>query len=225
MTYYHSQTPGDMRATWEATAEVPQGKLLLTRHSIRPPFPPGVYHMQVDITPEGVQLAEALGERFGSALARLQSSTSKRCLQTAEAMARGAKTAATVEVNPLLGDRGAFVADSDRTHEVMVEQGPLGLVNACLQDQPDCGLHPSRASLRQLLRSLFGAGIPEGAVWAAISHDTVLGVVVGMLQGKTELTVEEWPQMLEGVVLWQEDDQLACCWRGERWSVPKRDGF
>ena len=80
MIYYHSQTPGDLEATLAHGASLTCGKLLLMRHSVRPPFPPGVFHFQVDLTPEGVRLAEALGTRLGTQLISLDSSTSSRCL-------------------------------------------------------------------------------------------------------------------------------------------------
>ena len=79
------------------------------RHSVRPPFPPGVFHFQVDLTPEGVRLAEALGTRLGTQLISLDSSTSSRCLQTAEAIGRGSGQPVSLRANPKLGDKGVFV--------------------------------------------------------------------------------------------------------------------
>ena len=223
MIYYHSQTPGDLKATLAHGTSLTCGKLLLMRHSVRPPFPPGVFHFQVDLTPEGVRLAEALGTRLGAQLISLDSSTSSRCLQTAEAIGRGSGQLVQVRANPKLGDKGVFVQDSDRNHQYMVEQGPLGLVNAGLRGANDCGLNPVRAATQELLRDLWKEGLPEGTCRVAVTHDTMLSLILGVLSGRQALDEEDWPKMLEGALLWVEEDRLCWCWRGKLYSQLRQE--
>ena len=223
MIYYHSQTPGDLTATLACAESLPQGQLLLLRHSVRPPFPPGVFHCQVDLTPEGVQFAEALGARLGTKITQIDTSTSTRCVQTGEALLRGAGSNLSVQINPRLGDIGVYVADSDRTHEYMVQSGPLALVNAGLQGEAGCGLNPVFAASRELLRNLWGTGLPDGTLRIGVTHDTMLSLFLGTLAGREELDEAGWPRMLEGVLLWEEGEQLCWCWRGEVRRCPSQD--
>jgi broad specificity phosphatase PhoE len=164
-----------------------------------------------------------LGARLGTQLISLDSSTSSRCLQTAEAIGRGSGQPVPVRANPKLGDKGVFVQDSDRNHQYMVEQGPLGLVNAGLRGASDCGLNPVRAMTQELLQDLWKEGLLENTCRVAVTHDTMLSLVLGVLSGCQALDEEDWPKMLEGVLLWVEEDRLCWCWRGKLYSQPCQD--
>jgi broad specificity phosphatase PhoE len=223
MIYYHSQTPGDLEATLACGELLTCGKLLLMRHSVRPPFPPENFYFQVDLTSEGVRLAEGLGTRLGTQLISLDSSTSSRCIQTAEAISRGSGQPVSVRANPKLGDKGVFVQDSDRNHQYMVEQGPLGLVNAGLRGASDCGLNSVRASTQELLQNLWKEDLPDGTCRVAVTHDTILSLILGVLSGYQELSEADWPKMLEGALLWEEEDRLCWCWRGDLYSQPRQE--
>ena len=117
----------------------------------------------------------------------LDSSTSSRCLQTAEAIGRGSGKPVPVHANPKLDDKGVFVQDSDYNHQYMLEQCPLGLVNAGLRGASDCGLNPVRAATQELLQDLWKEGLLECTFRLAVTHDTMLSLILGALSDRQAL--------------------------------------
>jgi hypothetical protein len=54
----------------------------------------------------------------------------------------------------------------------------------------------------------------------AVSHDTILAAILAVISGRTIVTKEDWPKMMEGLFVWFEGDvflesKLKWIWRGE----------
>jgi hypothetical protein len=173
---------------------------LLMRHSVRFPILTPADTYVVGLTEEGVRLAEELGGRLGKHFlpGRLRSAPVGRCRATAQAIARGA------------GWTGKVRADRRLSHphiEPAWELVAQKMVNGVLP-----------AQVQETLRWITGA--PELAFLeehprldVLVTHDTVLGAVVGSLLHAPVLG-PAWPGYLEGLLLWREEDEIHARWRG-----------
>jgi len=47
-----------------------------------------------------------------------------------------------------------------------------------------------------------------------VTHDTIVGTVVGYLMGQ-QFNTANWPNYLEGVLIWREGAKVVAHWRGE----------
>jgi hypothetical protein len=51
----------------------------------------------------------------------------------------------------------------------------------------------------------------------------MLSLILGALGGRQALDEEDWPKMLEGALLWVEEDRLCWCWRGKLYTQPRQE--
>ena len=211
--YYNSLTLPDLEPTLALLPE-DVGVVWLMRHSLRPPLSAKIFGQQVDLTPEGVQLAEQFGRRFPRRLVSVRSSPSKRCIQTGEAVIRGAEAELAVELNPMLGEPGAFVTDVEASRQSLIQHGPMGMVERMLNGELLGSKRPIAEGARRMLDSILERTPEPGAWHAEVSHDTLLGATLFCLEGRTRLTEAEWPRMLEGTALWRVPGGVRWIWRG-----------
>jgi hypothetical protein len=177
---------------------------LLMRHSARHPIIDPEEPFIAMLTEDGVRLAEELGKIIGARFGRgrLMSAPVSRCKDTAAAIARGAGWESLVCPEETLSH--PFIAPAwDR-----LSQGKL---NGTLPPQV-------RATLALLLGS---AGRPP-ALDLAVTHDTILGAVVGSFL-KAPVMNEFWPDYLEGVFVWRENGSTCFLWRGKEDHFPAGD--
>ena len=211
--YYNSLALPELEPTLALLPE-DVGVVWLMRHSLRPPLPDKIFGMQVNLTLEGVRLAEEFGKAFPKRLASVRSSPSKRCLQTGEALVHGAQAKLQVETNPMLGEPGAFVTEVEASRQALIQYGPMGMVERMLQGELLGGKRPIAEGARMMLDSILAAD-PEPGTWhAEVTHDTLLSATLFCLEGRTHLRVEDWPRMLEGAALWRVPGGIRWIWRG-----------
>lgn len=170
--------------------------VLLMRHSARFPITDPERGFEVPLTPEGVRMAEELGAVLGKGFScgRLLASPVGRCMATADAIARGARW-----------ERQAL-AEERISHPFIEPAWDLlcaGKVNGILP-----------RPVREALEMLLDHPQPQSMLEVMVTHDTVVGAVVGCLL-HAPVHGEHWPEFLEGVFLWREGEQLAALWRGE----------
>jgi hypothetical protein len=176
---------------------IPQDRpvALLMRHSARHPILDPNEPFIAMLTEEGVRLAEELGAVLGARCVpgRLMSAPVTRCKETAAAIARGAGWPEKVSEEEYL------------SHPFILPAWDMlcrGEVNGSLPAQV-------RSTLNLLLES---AGRPP-VLDLAVTHDTILGSVVGCLL-KAPVMGAYWPEYLEGVFAWKEDNCACFLWRG-----------
>lgn len=171
---------------------------LLLRHSARYPILDPAETYTVGLTPEGFTMAENLGWLLGRLYpgGRLLSSPVGRCIDTAEAISRGAGWPGQAETDERLSH--PFIAPA-------FESFVQGQVNGVLPWQ-------ARAVLALLLAHTDSG--PQLDV--LVTHDTILVTLVGCLL-KTPVSKEFWPGFLEGMFVWRADEQVCLRWRGGEW--------
>src|SRR5512137_2149319 len=102
--------------------------VLLLRHSVRDDLPDNDAGYAMPITDVGRRLAIELGERLRGRLRTLHASSFLRCLQTAEALRKGAGVELTIVPDKLIGAPGVFVLDGRRAWPNWERLGYEGLM-------------------------------------------------------------------------------------------------
>lgn len=165
----------------------------MMRHSARFPITDEAVNHLVGLTEEGVRMAEA----FGAALAqrfqrgRLLSSPVGRCVDTANAVARGAGWPMQAVVEDKLAY--PFIAN-------LWERIRRGEMNGHLP-----------VEVRAMLELMLGdPGDPRLDV--LVTHDNVLATMIAFFMG-AQVTGPDLPRYLEGMLIWRAEDGIHTLWR------------
>ena len=215
--YYNLQEPPQ----WNPKPEdLPSdsGAVLVMRHSVRYPMVAGQFGTQIELTPTGIERANDLGRTWGNRIQKVSSSSSYRCVKTGEQIILGAGLNATTLHNPPLGEPGAFINHSEKAIETMKDYGPMELVNALLQGDSLSGHVDVSEGTRIILQSFFSENPSKGTIRIEVTHDTILAALIYHLLGLTSISEKDWPRMLEGTLLWKEEEKICWKWRGDEGS-------
>lgn len=194
---------------------------LLIRHATRPEIPCGSFGNNLSITDEGRRQAKVMGQVLGSRVRRLVTSPVLRCVQTAEAICRGAGAPGPVTTNCVLGDPGIWIADGDAVGDVFLEHGPQGVVARQLGGHAVRGMTPLEIGAKRFVDALVPTPREPGAIDVFVSHDAVIAPLFAVLLGVQSLP-EIWPGYLEGAFVGLGDDGLNVIWRGVHRRSPWR---
>lgn len=189
----------------------------LTRHSLREQPTNGFASYEVPLTAEGVQLAQALGERLGRPVNGFYSSPVQRCVDTALAMARGLGMQAKVEHAEFLVEPGSYVQEIEKVGGLFFKLGPVRFASKHLKGEVRGVLSPEDGT-RQILQHLKTTMGSNGALTIHVTHDTILAAFVYTLLGLQHIEEDHWPWMMEGVFVWFDNDQVHWVWRGKQYT-------
>lgn len=170
---------------------------LIMRHSARFPIIPPDLGFGVGLTEEGVRLAEATGMVLGQTFSagRLLAAPVGRCLDTANAIARGA------------GWPENAAAEERISHPYIEPDWDMlnrGALNGVLPPRV-------RGTLALLLEH---PRLPEPRLDVMVTHDTIVSTLVGCVLHQPYRGPDYWPEFLEGIFLWWEEKQVHTRWRG-----------
>ncbi len=119
----------------------------------------------------------------------------------------------------LLVEPGSFVQDASKLSAVFRQYGALKFINSFLAEQFEGMKQPSRGVVDIL--GLLHKHLPtaENSLLLAVSHDTILAAFLAVMHDSTEISCDDWPEMMEGVFLWFEGDHFESSrvhwvWRG-----------
>lgn len=217
--------PADALA--RALADVPAhaGVLAVMRHSLRERPEEDAPGLAAPLTPAGVELARAAGALLARRPTRLVSSPAPRCVATAAALAEGARGSGStvtpeVELLPMLAEPRAFTEDIETAGPFFLRHGGRGWVQGVLTEAPRVGARDPLMGTQRILSGLRAHAPGIGGLAVAVTHDTVLAVVLHVLAQRSVRDEALWPRMLEALLLWWEGDDLHWRWRaqGGRWS-------
>lgn len=169
---------------------------VIMRHSVRYPILDDESVYTAALTPEGVRLAEELGEKIAKMrpIRQIVTNFVGRCQQTAEAIARGAGYTGQVTQNL-------------RISHPFIEPAWEALPIAWPKDAPP-------VQVTALLTLVTNGGHQPGVIDVYVTHDTIVGALAGYLMGE-EFDSSNWPNYLEGVLLWRDGAHLFAHWRGQ----------
>lgn len=186
---------------------------MLLRHSVRPPLPPDNVGFNTAITEEGERLAFQLGELLGARLRSLHSSPLDRCVQTAEALGRGARSDLVVNHSHLLGHPGVFVVDGQAAaRHWNVGNHERILDHLQLDDDPLSGLAAGGPAARFLVHSMLAQGAGTPGVHVFVTHDSLVTATAGRML-RRRIGRDEYPWFLEAAFFWRTKDAV---WTGYR---------
>lgn len=206
---------------------------LFTRHSLRELVDgQGLSGYDLPLTDAGRTLAEAWGEylvkRTGRRIEQCLSSPIQRCIDTAALMIQGADriypagNTHNIEIvqQGLLVEPGSFVLDIAVAAPHFRAKGARGFINGFVNQSLPGMKHPIHGvmDILQLLHQ-FNLQRPN-SINLAVSHDTILAGMVAVLMRQQQIEAYQWPQMMEGLILWFEGDhfhesRLSFIWRGQ----------
>ncbi len=198
---------------------------LLTRHSVREQAKNGFADYRLPLTEEGVAMARQWGTQLERPVAAFYSSPVGRCVATAEAMAEGALEAGLMPTLPevitdmTLVEPGCYVQDINRIGPTFLKMGAMRFLNRHLRVPFDGMLSPA-AGRAKLAAYLHARQAPPGALTVHVTHDTILAVLVAELEGRSNISEDDWPWMMEGLWVWFDDDRMNWIWRGEQGALP-----
>lgn len=197
------------------------GVALLLRHAERDEIPHGELGENLRLTLCGVASAERLGHLLAEwKRATVVSSPLPRCVETAEAVCRGAGWSSRVVIDGVLGDPGPFVIDPDTAGRFFLEHGILEIVRRQLHAAPPPGMRPTSDGIDLLLGLVSHQLAQASHLGVYITHDGILATLVAHL---FELCHDQvpWPDYLDGLIVWRSGRRLHCTWRGlEEASYP-----
>jgi broad specificity phosphatase PhoE len=199
--------------------------ILFTRHSLRELAPNnGIPSYDLPLTPQGVLLAEQWGARLSQQLAAFYSSPVGRCVDTAQAMARGAKKSLNIMQTTLLVEPGCFVYDIKKAGVLFLKMGAVSFANHHLTTNIAGVLSPKDGA-KKLIEHFYQSqqGYNQGEIIVHVSHDTILAAFIYHLLQKSYLDEQDWPQMMEGAWLWFDETRLYWLWRGQQGHVNLSD--
>ena len=198
---------------------------LVIRHAEREDIPAGAFGHEVNLTAEGRRAAEKLGAALSEKRAlSVLSSPVPRCVQTAQAMLRGAGPAVEATTDRRLGGPGAFVVDAEAAGPLFLELPVPEIARRQLQDvSPLPGMRPTSKGIEILLKLVTGPLDEKGRLHVFVTHDIILSVLVSSIfRPSLEETV--WPGYLEGLLMWRSDEQLHLSWRELRATLLQPGG-
>lgn len=205
--------------------------VLFTRHSIRVLVDEqGFAGYKLPLTEQGRQLASAWGDYLklwtGREYRACLTSPIHRCVDTAVLMLDGcgankleSESQPEVIKNALLVEPGSFVQDGATLRPLFMQYGALEFINYFLGKKIAGMKHPVQGVLDIL--GLLYEHLPEqdNSVLLAVSHDTILAVFLAVMHDEFTVSVEDWPDMMEGAYLWFEgevfqESAVHWVWRG-----------
>ena len=205
--------------------------MLFTRHSIREMVNgQGLAGYDLQLTQEGRDLAFAWGkyltQKSNRTIQHCISSPIQRCVETAELMIAGACALKSVKLpsveiltQPLLVEPGSFVVDIGAAAPYFRQQGAVSFINSFVQNALPGMKHPINGVV-DVLELIYKTHPQSNGLSLAVSHDTILAAILAVISGRTEITQQDWPKMMEGLFVWFEGDvfiesKLKWIWRGE----------
>lgn len=186
---------------------------LLIRHSVRNSLPAGDVGYTLPITEAGERLAQDLGAKLGERLATLHTSPLSRCVQTAEALRRGAGVSVEIVEDRLLGDPGVFVVDGARAWRSWEARGREGVMEHLVsREEALPGMARPNHAARFLAHHMLSVAAGAPGLHLFVTHDSLVTATAAQLIGEP-LTSAEWPWYLEATLLWQSSGEISVSYR------------
>lgn len=215
------ETPDMPPHQLEALSLLPSDKpvVLFARHSLRELAPHGSVNYKLPLTPQGIALAKYWGAQIGRPVTGFYSSPVGRCVDTALHMADGLDIELDVIQEGYLMEPGCYVMEIEKVGKTFLDLGPVGFANEHFQKGLPGVLSP-KAGAKKLLDYFQERLCESQGLRIHVSHDTILAAFVYCLLQRQTLEEDDWPQMMEGIFLWFDENQLHWIWRGEPGKLP-----
>lgn len=236
MTKWHTTIPAHLpNSMIDSVKMLPNNErlILFTRHSLREPSDKnGFASYALPLTEKGRVLAKSWGCWLASNLDYSMdvdsiSSPIQRCIDTAILMQEGAGISREVSHQSLLVEPGSLVVEPEQVGEIFKNLGALNFINRFLAGDLAGTKLPHHGGL-DILRLFYQHQPEHGHLMLAVSHDTLLSALLGVMMGVPKIDWNDWPKMMEGAFLWFDDKpfeqaKVHFIWRGKEYQRPLVD--
>lgn len=135
-----------------------------------------------------------------------------------------------IEKSGLLVEPGSFVVNVKEAGPFFLKYGALEFMNHFFQGELKGMKHPRQGAL-DILELLFkNRPLHSGHLLLAVTHDTILAALMGILRERSRIEESDWPEMMEGMILSFDGNVfehaiLSWYWRDEVHQKKIRDLF
>lgn len=186
------------------------------RHSFRPPLRDAFDPDNVLLSEYGKVQARCLGKFFSNKIGKCYSSHIPRCIQTIEQILVGANVTKTIHVEKeLLAD--GFFADKKLVNSQIKTLSLKHIVWRLISGEKIEGFNPIEENLNCMLDFILSPeSVENGKIDLYCTHDFQIALMIERLfhiSNSLEDLTREWPEMLEGIILWGHREDFTCMWR------------
>lgn len=192
---------------------------IIFRHSIRGAIKDGTIGRDVQLTNEGIELARSFGRELKYDIGYFASSSCDRNIQTCNEIlyGKGVKKDLVIASKELECPQ---MKDKDLSNKVFVDYNyKSDIIIHKLVTEGLPGFNTINEAAKIMLDFVFANGNNENTVDLFCTHDFQMAILFAYLfdftSSEEELKYNQWPMMLEGMILWGERSHFWCSWRGQ----------
>lgn len=196
-----------------------QSAVMIMRHSIRYPIPPGdAYGYHIGLTADGVAAAQAMGLAIPRPITYATASPLMRCQDTANLLIQDKMT---VDAEPLIGAASAYMIDLDPVADYQHTHGPIAMITHLLEHRQLPGFATLKAGSSRLLNTMYERLQHHPGLHLYVTHDSVLAPLVYYICGKNYVNEQLWPAVLESALIYFTEAYVELIWRGQKFCAPR----
>lgn len=195
---------------------------IIFRHSIRLPITDALKQADVKLMWEGELLAHSFGRYLEGKIGFVASSSSPRCIQTAQCILDGKKDKQEIciakkELECPQNENGYLAG---KTFSTLKNKEIIFRLANNIDVQ---GLFSLEHSVKTIVDYLFSTGNKANTIDLYCTHDFQMALLYAQFFdfAKTQESIEKnkWPMMFEGMVLWGTRKNFFVSWRGETKNI------
>jgi len=199
--------------------------IFMLRHAEKQVYPNNSGENSISITEKGRIDSENFGREFARiyyVISLIKSSPIKRCVNTANAILKGANQQLKISISTNLGNPRAFVIDEKIAGENFFRYGVEKVIQRQLEGKNLPGMRDIKNGAKLLLteiledlENLNGSGL-------YITHDAILVPFIGYLTN-TFIVSDYWFGFLDGIYLWKENkNKVFLLWKGKVFDITNK---
>lgn len=151
----------------------------------------------------------------------IKSSPIERCIETANAILKGAGSREKVIISKILGDPGPFVSDSKVAFQTFIERGIEEIIKRQFEGKQLPGFFETEKGLKTILGEFLRDMKQLDGVGIYISHDAIIAPVLSHLTNDL-ICNNNWIGFLDGFSFYKtEDDGYFLLSRNKRHNITR----
>lgn len=188
---------------------------MIFRHSYRDPFVKEKDYQTMPLNEYGIRKAQDLGKSIEYHIGEMYSSELQRCIQTLKYMTNSDRI--TIAADYLTS---VFTYDNKLADEQIELLGSLKKVIIELKTEETLpGFYPINETVKRMIDFVFSTGNRDHSIDLYCTHDFHIGMMLAVMYddiNTIETLSANWPNMLEGMLLFGTRKSFYCLWRGQK---------
>jgi len=196
----------------------------LIRHAQKQKKQPNQGENSILLTEKGKNDAQEFGKNFVKLYKKIdliKSSPIKRCIETADAILKGANENRNIIQSKHLGDPGVYVYDDKAAIKVFEDFGIEYIIRAQLEKKDLPGIRDIESGSIKILEELV-KDLEKNTIYIEISHDAIIATLICYLTNEF-ITLDNWIDYLEGIFFWNNNkENYSILWRGHIFDISEK---